>query len=61
MSLKWFHLLFIGTSILLCVGVAAWAIQNGQWLLALTSLAAGTVLAVYRAAFVRKTREVGLR
>lgn len=61
MSLKWFHLIFIGTSIVLTVGVAAWAVQNAQWLLAVCALAAGGVLVVYRGAFLRKMAAAGLR
>ena len=61
MSLRWFHLFFIGTSIVLAVGVAVWALQNGQWLLALGALAGGSVLLVYRGVFRRKVPEAGLR
>lgn len=61
MSLKWFHLFFISTSIGLTVVVAAWALQHAQWLLAVGSLAVGTTLFVYRGAFLRKAREVNIR
>lgn len=58
MSLKWFHLLFIGASVLLAIFVAAWAVQNSQWLLALGALAGGAALIVYRGIFLRKAREL---
>ena len=63
MSLRAFHLLFIGLSVALTVFVAAWAV--GQYRLvhevvyALTgvaSAATGAGLVVYGAAFQRKTR-----
>jgi hypothetical protein len=65
MSLRLFHLCFIALSIALAVFLAAWA--GGQyratreWVYALTSgggLALGAVLAVYGAAFQRKTRHL---
>lgn len=61
MSLKWFHVFFIGASILLAIVVAVWAFQNGQWLLALVALGAGAGLAVYRNLFLQKVRQIGLR
>ena len=63
MSLKAFHLLFIGLSIVLTVFFAAWAageyrIEHGTGYLvtAVGSLGASGALAVYGAAFRRKTR-----
>jgi len=63
MSLKAFHLLFIGLSILLAVFFAAWAtgqyrVEHGAGYLvtAVMSLAAGGALVTYGAAFRRKTR-----
>jgi glycerol uptake facilitator-like aquaporin len=61
MSLKWFHLFFIGTCVLLAIVVAVWALQNAQWLLAFAALAAGAGLIVYRGFFLRKARDLGLR
>jgi hypothetical protein len=63
MSLKAFHLLFIGLSIALTVFFAAWAtgqyrVERGTGYLvtAVMSLTAGGALAAYAAAFLRKTR-----
>lgn len=65
MSLRWFHLLFIGLSVTLAAFFAAWA--GGQYRLeheaiyAVTSagsLAIGAGLAWYGAAFQRKTRNI---
>ncbi len=61
MSLKWFHVFFITTSIVLAVLVAAWATRNAQWLLALAALAGGAVLIVYRGFFLRKAQAAGLK
>ena len=58
MSLKWFHVFFIGTAVVLTVVVAVWAVQNAQWWLALSALAAGAALVVYREFFLRKVREL---
>ncbi len=58
MSLKWFHAFFIGTSVVLTIFVAAWAIQHGHWLLAIAVLAAGAGLVMYRRGFLAKTREL---
>ena len=63
MSLRNFHLFFIGVSIVLTAYVATWA--GGQYrashettymLAAAASLVGGVGLAVYGAAFQRKTR-----
>ena len=65
MSLRAFHLLFITLSVVLTAFVAAWA--TGQYAsghdvtyaaAGVTSLAAGAALAVYGAAFRRKTRNL---
>ena len=61
MSLKWFHVFFIGTCVLLTIVVAVWAVENARWLLALLALAGGAALIVYREIFLRKAREFGLR
>jgi hypothetical protein len=65
MSLRAFHLFFIAVSIILAAFVAAWAAQQYQTTravsdaaLAATSLASGIGLAVYGAAFQRKTRRL---
>jgi len=63
MSLRAFHLLFIAVSVVLTAFVAAWAAgqyqvahQGGYVLAGVGSLASGIGLAVYGAAFQRKTR-----
>jgi ABC-type Mn2+/Zn2+ transport system permease subunit len=63
MSLRAFHLFFISLSVMLTAFFAAWAF--GQYrsahdtsyaLVAVASLASGVGLAIYGAAFQRKTR-----
>jgi hypothetical protein len=63
MSLRSFHLVFIGVSVILAAFVAAWAEQQyqtahavGYAVTAVLSLAAGGALIAYGAAFQRKTR-----
>ncbi|OFV92401.1 MAG: hypothetical protein A3H95_04885 [Acidobacteria bacterium RIFCSPLOWO2_02_FULL_64_15] len=63
MSLRAFHLLFIGLSVALLLFFAAWATGRyqveraiGYLVTAVVSLAASGALAAYGAAFRRKTR-----
>jgi len=65
MSLKAFHLLFIGLSVVLAAFVGAWAGQQYQAaheatyaVTAAAALAGGIGLAVYGAAFQRKMRRL---
>jgi FlaG/FlaF family flagellin (archaellin) len=65
MSLRAFHMLFIGISVVLAAFVAAWAVgmyrsahEVSYALASATSLAAGIGLSVYGAAFQRKTRSL---
>jgi hypothetical protein len=65
MSLRTFHLLFVALSVILTAFFAAWAAgqyrtghQTGYVVAAAVSLAAGAGLAVYGAAFQRKTRQM---
>ncbi len=65
MSLRAFHLLFIALSVVLAAFFAAWAAaqyqvdhQAGYVVAGLASLAAGGALAVYGAAFQRKTKNL---
>jgi FlaG/FlaF family flagellin (archaellin) len=65
MSLRHFHLLFIAVSVILTAFFAAWAAgqyrvaQDASYALAAAaSLCAGAALAVYGAAFQRKTRRM---
>jgi hypothetical protein len=59
MSLKWFHLFFIGICVLMAVLVASWAVDHARWLLALVAIAGGSALVLYRRSFLRTTRELG--
>jgi hypothetical protein len=65
MSLRMFHMVFIGVSVVLAVFVAAWAGQQYQAarsvsyaITAALSLAAGGGLIAYGTAFQRKTRQL---
>ena len=65
MSLRMFHMVFIGVTVVLAAFVAAWAVQQyqsvhavGYAMTAALSLAAGGGLIAYGAAFQRKTREL---
>jgi len=65
MSLRTFHMVFIGVSVILAAFVAAWAVQQyqamhavGYAMTAALSLAAGGALIAYGAAFQRKTRQL---
>jgi hypothetical protein len=62
-SLRMFHMVFIGVTVVLAAFVAAWAVQQyqatqaaGYVATALASLAAGGGLIVYGTKFQRKTR-----
>ena len=63
MSLRTFHLVFIGVSVVLAAFVAAWAVRQyqavqaiGYAMTAALALAAGGGLIAYGAAFRRKTK-----
>ena len=65
MSLRMFHMVFIGATVVLAAFVAAWAVQQyqavhalGYAMTAALSLAAGGALLAYGAAFQRKTRKL---
>ena len=65
MGLRAFHLFFIAVSTILAAFVAAWAAQQYQAthalvyaLTAVGSLTSGIALAIYGAAFQRKTRRL---
>jgi hypothetical protein len=65
MSLRMFHLVFIGISVVLAAFVAAWAVQQyqavqaaGYAVTAALSLAVGGGLIAYGAAFQRKTKRL---
>jgi uncharacterized membrane protein YidH (DUF202 family) len=65
MSLRWFHLVFIATSVVLAAFVCAWA--AGQYrvdhetqyvVIGAAAILFGALLAVYGAAFQRKTKNL---
>jgi hypothetical protein len=63
MSLRKFHLVFIGVSVVLAAFIAAWAVQQyqavraiGYAVTAASSLIAGGGLVAYGTAFQRKTK-----
>jgi hypothetical protein len=65
MSLRAFHLLFIALSVVLAAFVAAWAAQQYQTahavsyaVTAVGALASGIGMAIYGAAFQKKTRRL---
>jgi hypothetical protein len=65
MSLRAFHLLFIGLSVVMCAFCAAWAVGEyraehhlGSLMAAIGSLVACGGLAAYGTAFQRKTRHL---
>jgi uncharacterized membrane protein len=60
MSLRTFHILFISICAILAVWTAAWAVEHGRWFLALAALVGGTMLIVYRGAFLAKARKINL-
>jgi hypothetical protein len=64
MSLRMFHMVFIGVSVVLAAFVAAWAVQQYQAaqaaiyaVTAALALAAGGGLIAYGTAFQRKTKQ----
>jgi len=65
MSLRVFHMVFIGVTVVLAAFVAAWAVEEYQSahavryaMTAALSLAAGGALIAYGAAFQRKTKQL---
>lgn len=70
MSLKAFHVIFIGAAVLLAIWLGAWSLGQrqatllagqpaGSWLLlACGSFVAAVALVIYEAWFLRKTRGV---
>ena len=65
MSLRAFHLFFIAVSVMLTAFVAAWAVSeyravhdSGYIVACIASIATGLGLAVYGAAFQRKTKRL---
>ena len=67
MSLKAFHIFFIGVSVLLALGVGLWAVDTwrisgvASWLvLAVVAFAGGGALVVYANRFLQKVRKLGI-
>ena len=67
MSLKFFHIVFITVSTLMCLVVGLWAIDayrsdgDAMWMaLALGSFAGGACLVVYGTRFLQKFRKLGV-
>ena len=67
MSLRFFHILFIALSSLMCLVVGIWAIDayrtdgSATWLaLAFLALAGGGLLVIYGSRFLQKTRKLGV-
>lgn len=61
MSLKGFHVFFIGTCVLLSTFVTVWAMAHAEWVMAFAAVSGGTVLVAYGEAFLEKTQALGLR
>jgi hypothetical protein len=67
MSLKFFHIVFIAVSTLLCLVVGVWALDAyrtdgaATWIaLAVLSFAGGALLVVYGSRFLQKFRKLGM-
>ncbi len=60
MSLKWFHVVFIGLSIVTATGFGVWGLFNQHAVLGALSLAAAPALVVYGRYFLSKSRRIGL-
>ena len=66
MSLKTFHIVFISASILLALGIGAWALQNffsadgsrGDLFSGLASLATAVALGIYGVYFLKKLKHI---
>jgi hypothetical protein len=60
MSLKWFHVVFISTSVLMGIAIGVWAIFNHFLGLGAAALASSAALCVYGNYFLQKARKEGL-
>ena len=60
MSLKWFHIVFISTCVLMGIAIGVWGLFNNFAVLGAASLASSAALCVYGSYFLRKARKAGL-
>ena len=60
MSLKWFHIVFIATSVLMGIAIGIWGLVNHFPGLGAASLASSAALCVYGNYFLQKARKAGL-
>jgi hypothetical protein len=58
MSLKAFHLIFVILLTALSFGCAAWAFQAGSVFLGVAGIAAGVLVIVYGAYFLKKLKKI---
>jgi len=58
MSLKAFHLIFVGSLTALAFGCAAWAFVAGRLLFGLGGIAAGFLVIVYGIYFLKKLKHL---
>jgi hypothetical protein len=60
MSLKWFHVVFISTSVLMGIAIGVWGLFNHFFGLAAAALVSSAALCVYGTYFLQKARKEGL-
>ena len=60
MSLKWFHIVFISTCMLMGIAIGVWGLFNHFTALSIASLASSAALCVYGTYFLQKMRREGL-
>ena len=60
MSLKWFHIVFIATCVMMGVAIGVWGLFNNFPVLGVASLASSAALCVYGSYFLQKARQAGL-
>jgi hypothetical protein len=60
MSLRFFHVLFIVLSSLMCLAVGIWAVDSARIGLAVLAFGGGALLVVYGNRFFQKTRKLGV-
>jgi len=60
MSLKWFHIVFIVTCMLMGIAIGVWGLVNHFAVLGVASLVSSAALCVYGTYFLQKARQAGL-